>query len=296
MTTTETTTPAAPTEATTAELDGGALRRGWEVLENARPETRHVRLAWAARTDIGRVRENNEDKYDFFLPEDPLTLGMRGRLWAVADGMGGHSAGQIASEAALKALVRSYYAESSLGVEEAIKEALSDANALIHAAAKQFEAAGNMGTTAVAAVVCGDQLTVAHIGDSRAYLLREGEPLRQMTADHSWVEEMVRRGAMTREDAENSPHRNIITRSVGIVEEVEADVVTETLRVGDTVLLCSDGLTGHIDGADLEAVLRKSDTPSRQALDLIDAANDAGGRDNITAVVLTVREISDTGA
>jgi protein phosphatase len=196
---------------------------------------------WAARTDIGRHRENNEDKFDFFFPDDPATLGMRGRLWAVADGMGGHSAGQIASEAALKAIIRSYYSESADDIEPALREAITDANALIHAAAKQFSGHGGMGTTVVAAVVRGDVLTVAHAGDSRAYLLREGEPIRQLTVDHSWVEELVRRGAMTREQAEQSPHKNVITRSVGATETVEPDVASETLRVGDTVLLCSDG-------------------------------------------------------
>lgn len=286
MTTTE-------TQESTAEMDGGALKRGWGALGNARRETKRAEIAWAARTDIGRHRENNEDKYDFFLPDDPPTLGMRGRLWVVADGMGGHSAGQVASEAALKAMIRSYYSESSEDVEGALREAITDANALIHAAAKQFADHGGMGTTVVAAVVRDDVLTVAHAGDSRAYLLREGEAIRQITADHSWVEELVRRGAMTREQAEQSPHRNVITRSVGVAEAVDPEVSSETLRVGDVVLLCSDGLTGHIDGGELEKVLRHSPNPSRQVLDLIDAANDAGGRDNITALVLHVRDIRE---
>jgi Serine/threonine protein phosphatase len=278
---------------TTAELEGAVLLRGWDALESARRPARHAKIDWSARTDIGRVRENNEDKFDFFLPDEPVVLGMRGRLWAVADGMGGHSAGQIASEAALKALVRSYFAESELDAEEALKAALADANALIHRASRQFENAGGMGTTVVVAVVREDTLTVAHIGDSRAYLLREGEKLRQLTTDHSWVEEQVRRGALSREEAEQSPYKNYITRSVGVMETAEPDIVTETLREGDLILLCSDGLSGYLDGPELEAALRKDTNPSRIALRLIDAANDAGGKDNITALVLRVRSVGD---
>ncbi|HVK03082.1 MAG TPA: Stp1/IreP family PP2C-type Ser/Thr phosphatase [Armatimonadaceae bacterium] len=276
----------------TAELDGALLLRGWAAMESVRA-TPAVRadIAWAARTDIGRHRENNEDKFDFFLPDDPMALAMRGRLWAVADGMGGHSAGQIASEAALKALVRSYYAETTADAPEALRAALTDANALIHQASKQFENTGGMGTTLVAAVVRDDTVMVAHVGDSRAYLLREGERLRQITTDHSWVEEQVRRGALSREQAEASPYRNYITRSVGVLDTVDPDVVTETLRPGDLLLMCSDGLTGYVDGDALEAILRRSQNPSRLVLDLIDAANDAGGRDNITALVLAVRAV-----
>jgi serine/threonine protein phosphatase PrpC len=178
---------------TTAELDTGVLLNGWAAVADARP-AKFAEISWAARTDLGRVRENNEDKFDFFLPEEPTKLALRGRLWAVADGMGGHAAGQIASEAALKALVRSYFdPTSSHETEVGLKAALVDANALIHHAARQFEGKNGMGTTAVVAVVKEDKLSIAHIGDSRAYLLRRGEGIRQLTSDHSWVEEQVRR-------------------------------------------------------------------------------------------------------
>jgi serine/threonine protein phosphatase PrpC len=278
----------------TAELEAGAIQRAWEALKVAERKPHvHLEIDWAARTDIGRAREHNEDKYDFFLPEDPTTLALRGRLWAVADGMGGHSAGQIASEASLKTLMRGYFynlGEGGNSPQPALTTALSEANDLLFRASKQMGAQGNMGTTNVTAVVCEDKLIVAHIGDSRAYLLRNGESIRQLTTDHSWVEEQVRRGAMSREQAEASEYRNYIMRSVGMGGAVVPDFTTETLQIGDTILLCSDGVTGYLDAATLERLI-KGQSLSQAALSLIDAANDAGGRDNSTVLLFRVRAI-----
>lgn len=281
--------PSSAPEETTAELDVAVIVRGWEALTNRRPG-KHVTVSWGARSDIGRTRENNEDKFDFFLPDDPAMLAVKGRLWAVADGMGGHNAGQVASEAALKAVIRAYFADPGDAVADSLRAALADANALIFHAASQFPDRSGMGTTATVAVIRDDMLTLGHIGDSRAYLLRDGT-LRQMTQDHSWVEEQVRRGGLSRAEAEASPYRNVITRSVGMSTEVTADILTETLRPGDRILLCSDGLTGYIDGPDLAARLQNAPSPSAAALALVDAANDAGGRDNITVLILAVSAI-----
>jgi protein phosphatase len=278
----------------TDEMDAGAIQRAWEALNvSARKPRVHLDIDWAARTDIGRAREHNEDKYDFFLPDDPSLLAVRGRLWAVADGMGGHSAGQIASEASLKTLVRGYFYRLAEGGDEpqrALSVALSNANDLLHRAAKEMGAQGNMGTTIVVTVVCNDILTVAHIGDSRAYLLREGEGIRPLTTDHSWVEEQVRRGTMSREQAETSQYRNYIMRSVGMGGVVTPDISTEVLQVGDTILLCSDGVTGYLDDAALEGLITGKSL-SQAALALIDAANEAGGRDNSTVLLFRVRAI-----
>lgn len=275
---------------TTAEFDTEELVRGWAQLGNRRPDC-HAELVFAARTDIGRVRENNEDKFDFFLPEDAPSLALRGRLWAVADGMGGHSAGQVASEAGLKTVIRSYFAAPvERPIPDALRGALADANALITHAAEQMNAKNGMGTTMVVAVVQEQMLTIAHVGDSRAYLLREGERIRQLTTDHSWVEEQVRRGALTREEAELSPYRNVITRSVGMGDGMNADVLTERLLPGDTILLATDGVTGYLSGDALAALIQGKNL-SKAALDIIDAANDAGGKDNSTVVLLKVQEI-----
>ena len=271
----------------TAELDAPALVRGWAEMETP-PLTHHAEVVWAARTDLGRVRENNEDKFDFFLPEERARLGLRGRLWAVADGMGGHAAGQIASEAALKTLIRSYFdAASPDDTEQKLRAALKEANALIYHAAQKFPDKSGMGTTLVTVVIKNDTLFVAHIGDSRAYLLRQNEPIQQITTDHSWVEEQVRRRALTRAEAEASPYRNYILRSVGVEPSVEADISQTVLQTGDRVLLCSDGLTGHLSDETLQEIISGAGV-SQAVLDLVDAANGAGGKDNITALLLHI--------
>jgi protein phosphatase len=277
-------------EETTAELNAGEIVRGWDALTGRRPR-KQAQIAWGGRSDIGRARENNEDKFDFYLPDDPMTLAVKGRLWAVADGMGGHNAGQIASEAALKAVIRSYFRDPGDAVADGLRAALADANDLIHRASRQIADNSGMGTTATVALVREDRLFIGQIGDSRAYLLRNGK-LRQITADHSWVEEQVRRGGLSRAEAEASPYRNMITRSVGNEPTVEADIYEEVLREGDVVLLCSDGLTGYLDGPALAERL-DGGNPSATTLALIDAANDAGGRDNITAIILAVRAVRD---
>lgn len=290
-------------DVTTAELSAGELEAGWAAVKQRQmttpPPLHHAVIAWGARTDIGRVRENNEDKFDFFLPDDEETLAGKGRLWAVADGMGGHNAGQVASEATLKTVIRNYFQTATgpaAGTDEGtrLQSALAEANALLTRAAGQFPDRGGMGTTATIAVVKGDTLTVGHVGDSRAYLLRENQPIRQITQDHSWVEEQVRRGGLSRAEAESSPYRNVITRSVGMEGEMIVDVYRENLRAGDVILLCSDGLTGYLDGARLVPFLEQARVnPSAAALSLVDAANDAGGRDNITVLVLVVRRIEE---
>jgi len=292
------TSGAATGEETTAELDAGDIQKGWEALQTkvGRVAPRHVTVAWGARSDIGRARENNEDKFDFYLPDDAATLASHGRLWAVADGMGGHNAGQVASEAALKTIIRTYFAAPrGNDVATNLRAAIADANALIARAAAQFPERGGMGTTAVAAVIRNATLTIGHVGDSRAYLLRGDEKeVRQLTDDHSWVEEQVRRGGLTRAEAEGSPYRNVITRSIGMEGTLEVDIVREALRPGDVLLLCSDGLSGYLDGPALRPYLIAARVnPSQAALSLIDAANAAGGRDNITALLLVVRSVEE---
>jgi len=299
VTTTTNKTKPVEDDVTTAELEAGELAAGWAALKPQEtapaPPQPHAVIAWGARTDIGRVRENNEDKFDFFLPDDGETLAAKGRLWAVADGMGGHNAGQVASEATLKTVVRNYFQAAGNDVSASLKGALAEANVLLTQAARQFPDRGGMGTTATIAVVKGNALTIGHVGDSRAYLLREGQEVRQITQDHSWVEEQVRRGGLSRAEAESSPYRNVITRSVGMEGEMVVDVFRETLQTGDVILLCSDGLSGYLDGARLAPHLEKARraNPSAAALSLVDAANDAGGRDNITALLLVVRGVDE---
>jgi len=288
MTTSENTRPEGTSQEKTARLDREELSEGWAEVGRVPRVLATIKLG--AKTDLGRVRDNNEDKFDFFEPEDPAVLATKGCFYAVADGMGGHSAGQIACELALKTVIAAYYANPSADAETSLRYAVGQANALIYDTAQAIPDRQGMGTTLTIALVREDRVTLAQVGDSRAYLLRDGA-ITQLTEDHSWVAEQVRLGTMTLAEAQVSPFRNIITRSIGTAAAVESDVFTHELRVGDTLLLCSDGLSGHLEPEEMQAVLARH-SPSVAALSLIEEANERGGRDNITAVVLAVRALT----
>ncbi|HET6386161.1 MAG TPA: Stp1/IreP family PP2C-type Ser/Thr phosphatase [Armatimonadota bacterium] len=282
------TAPGEEERETTAKLSIQELTAGWKDLEEQKPEL-SVTIRFGAKTNLGRVRENNEDKFDFFVPEQTHILAARGCLYAVADGMGGHAAGQIASEYALNVVIRAFYSDTQSDLEQALRSAIEQANLLIHEAANAMPDRNQMGTTLTCAVIREDDLYIGQVGDSRGYLFREGE-LRQITEDHSWVAEQVKRGAMTPEEAECSPFRNYITRSLGTVPEVEVDIYHEKLQEDDVILLCSDGLSGMISDAEIADTLANR-APSLSTLMLVEQANSAGGRDNVTAVVLQIQAI-----
>lgn len=226
----------------------------------------------AARTDVGRVRDGNEDAYLV----DPET-----DLLAVADGMGGHQAGEVASATAVEAL--------QAGVREgrSVGDAVGEANAAVYARASADSELRGMGTTLTAAVLDDDTLLIGHVGDSRAYLLRDGE-LRQLTDDHSVVAELVAAGELTEAEAEVDPRRAMITRALGIDPTVTVDVLRVRVAFGDRILLCSDGLTTMVNDDAIAAVLRDEPDCDRAAAALVDAANAAGGADNITVIVADV--------
>lgn len=271
----------------TVQFSREELNEGWAELGRTPRVLAQVKLG--AKTDLGRIRENNEDKFDFYEPEDPAVLATKGAFFGLADGMGGHSAGQIACEMALKVVIRSYYANQSSDTHASLRRAVEEANSLIYDTAQMITERNGMGTTLTAAIVREDMLTVVQVGDSRAYLVRDGE-IQQITEDHSWVAEQVRNGSMTLEEAQASPFRNIITRSIGTSSSVEADVTTHPILEGDLVIMCSDGLSGHLDISEIRnAVLEHS--PSIAATRLIEDANERGGRDNITVVILSIREL-----
>jgi serine/threonine protein phosphatase PrpC len=271
----------------TLRLDRTELSEGW--AEKGRLPQIIASLKLGAKTDLGRVRENNEDKFEFHEPEDPAVLASKGRFYGVADGMGGHSAGQIACELALKTVIHSYYVSPSADTDEGLRRAIDEANALIFDTARMIPERHGMGTTLTAAVVRDAHVTIAQIGDSRAYLIRGGE-ITQLTDDHSWVAEQVRMGAMSLEDAQASPFRNIITRSIGTAATIEPDITQHKLAVGDTLVLCSDGLNGHLDAEEIRETA-VGHSPSVAAMRLVEQANERGGRDNITALVLSVRSL-----
>jgi len=272
----------------TAPLEAETLQAGWALKSNARPRC-YASILMGAKTDLGRLRENNEDKFDYLEPDEPSVLALRGRVFAVADGMGGHSAGQIAAELSLNIFMSAYYSGSSADVESSLTRAIREANTYVLDVANTVAGRKGMGATLTAVVVRDDEFIIAQVGDSRCYLLREGH-FRQLTEDHSWVAEQVRSGAMTLEEAEASPFRNVITRSMGGMPEVEPDLITIRAQPGDRFLLCSDGLSGMVDDAEM-AELLGAGSPSIAAWNLIQRANHKGGRDNITALVLHVAEI-----
>ena len=230
-------------------------------------------------TDIGRVRQGNED---CFLAESPL--------FAVADGMGGHRGGEVASHLALDTVEAMH-----LRGEGTLADQVREANRAVFARSSEDLKVAGMGTTLTAALVEGDGLHLAHVGDSRAYLLRAGS-LRQLTDDHTLVNRMVKAGEITREEAAVHPHRNVVTRALGTEPEIPVDEQSVALLEGDQILLCSDGLTGMVTEDQIQAIMESTDDAQQAADRLIRAANRAGGIDNITAVVLDVREGSDEGA
>ena len=196
-------------------------------------------------TDVGRKRPHNEDFVDCFEPTDTEELARSGRLYIVADGVGGGSAGEVASEYAAKKVLHEYYHSSEPDLGERLKTAIHAANAGIFEHVQRRPELGRMGTTLVAAVVRGDELVVANVGDSRAYLIRKGE-IHQVTRDHSLVARLVDEGSITPEEAETHPRRNVVLRSLGAGAKVYSDIFDGRVQRGDQIVLCSDGLMRHV--------------------------------------------------
>ena len=236
-----------------------------------------MRLVFAAATDVGRMRKNNEDSY---LSSQPVA--------AVADGMGGHSAGEVASAIAIEELAalgsRGPW-ENETAATDDLKQAILRANRRIRETAAGDRKLNGMGTTLVALLEDGDMVHVANVGDSRGYLLRQGE-LSQVTVDHSLVQELVDDGRLSPEDAERHPQRSVITRALGIDPEVEFDLFTYKLQVGDRLLLCSDGLSDVVEPAQIRNVLLRVRNSHQAARKLVTVANEQGGPDNITVIVV----------
>jgi serine/threonine protein phosphatase PrpC len=230
-----------------------------------------------ATTDTGRVREANEDS---FLVEAPL--------FAVADGMGGHLAGDVASRTAVETIT-TRAEQDSPGDTGSLARLVREANHEIWKKAQSDASLHGMGTTCTLAMLDDASLHIAHVGDSRAYLLRDGD-LSQITEDHTLVGRMVREGKLRPEEAERHPQRSIVTRALGVDPDVEVDTQTIELREGDRILLCSDGLSSMVDQDSIAEVLNDRADPQDASELLVQLANDAGGEDNITAVVIEVAE------
>src|SRR4051794_26903866 len=230
----------------------------------------------AYKTDTGRQRHANEDSYFARAP-----------LFAVADGMGGAQAGEVASRIAAEAFGPEEGWEGS--PEGYLRSIAQSANERIHRLAKADSTRSGMGTTLTAALLDGDEVSLAHVGDSRAYRFRDGE-LKLLTSDHSLVEELRRQGRLTDEQAEDHPQRSIITRALGPESDVVVDTMTYRARPGDVYLLCSDGLTTMVKEARIAEILSATDDLDEAVDRLVADANAAGGRDNITVVAFRLEE------
>lgn len=246
----------------------------------------------AGRTDIGRIRSVNEDRAAI-LPESNGTV-----IAVVADGMGGHQAGDIASQMAIEKIQDelSRLPHNATPDERliAVKLAVEAANQDVYRHASEREQFHGMGTTVVVTVASPDRLVVGHIGDSRAYLANQ-DGIVQLTEDHSLVNELVRSGQITREEAHNHPRRNVLTRALGTETRVQVDVHAFEWQEGDIVLMCSDGLSGLVQRDMLYDILRSEETLDDKVNCLVEKALDAGGDDNITVVLIENRASEEKG-
>ena len=233
-----------------------------------------------AMTDIGRKRMINQDYV--FACEQPI--GKLPNLFVVADGMGGHNAGDFASKYTVETIVENVKESADRQAVVILRKAIEAANEQIRMKAGQESAFQGMGTTVVAAVLNGNQMEVANVGDSRLYLVND--TITQITKDHSLVEEMVRMGGIDREEARNHPDKNIITRAVGVESAVEVDFFEVELKAGDKVLMCSDGLTNMLEDEKILSVIQSQPDIDSCVKHLIDAANENGGRDNIAVLLI----------
>ena len=256
-----------------SSLNDFFVHRSPEQPKSKAEENLPAGILCAFRTDVGKVRANNQDA--------PI-VSEKLRLYGVADGMGGHKGGEVASTSARDDLLREL--DGKTPSVAALSGAIEEVNRQIYHQQEHDDALTGMGTTLSVLWMSDNFVYIGHVGDSRVYLLRDGE-FKQMTLDHSLVEQLVREGVLTEEEAQNHPMRNIITRAIGTDESVEVDVGVEERRKGDLWLACSDGLHGLVDDRQMRDALRQY-APEKAADVLLKAALDAGGRDNVTLVIV----------
>lgn len=253
-----------------------------------------VSLSFAAATDIGCKRGNNEDSFGYDAEQ---------HVYVVCDGMGGNAAGEVASGMAVRALIETFEAEMAessdgappLPIEERLLNSIHEANRAVREAAEGNSELQSMGTTLVCACLAGTRMVIGNVGDSRAYLVRNGTCM-QVTLDHSLLDEQVRSGMLTPEEAAASPLQSVITRAVGIAETVEADLFAVDLNLGDMLLLTTDGLTRYARPEDIAQIASTSADLATICQGLIEHAKQGGGVDNITCMMLRVIEVAPTPA
>lgn len=244
-------------------------------------------MEYGACTHPGKVRKNNEDY--FYIPEKPDDVQ---RIIIVADGMGGHNAGDVASFIGVNSVIDSIKRmmndhKSVMSVKDMVYLSLSSANSEIYRMSQSDEKYQGMGTTMTMTMFDENEAVIGHVGDSRAYLLRENK-LQQLTQDHSLVEELVKNGSITKDEAMHHPQKHIITRAIGTEEKVKIDIIKIEIKSDDLILLCSDGLSNYLDNDEIESVLKAGDTCSGVSKELVNMAVERGGNDNITVICCKV--------
>lgn len=256
-----------------------------EMDENGSSLTEGQSIRAIVVTDLGNVRKNNEDNAYFVRPNDPDVRKTKGFLGIVADGMGGHAAGEVASKMAVELIRKSYY-ETNTNVDTAIKKAFELANDKIFQRAKADASKKGMGTTATAVVILNKDLYCAHVGDSRLYHL-SAKGISQVSSDHTYIQELLRKGDISAEKAAVHPERNVLTRAMGTQSSVEIDVHKSpmTFETGDRLLLCSDGLYDYLSDEEILA-FAKSGELKTAAYELVNTAKARGGHDNITVMII----------
>ena len=231
-------------------------------------------------TDVGQLRDMNQDYC--YTSENPV--GNLPNLFIVADGMGGHNAGDYASKYTVEQIVDGVSKSQNTDPKEIIKESIERANEMLLERANEDVARKGMGTTVVVLTVTGNKLVIANVGDSRLYIVND--TIRQITKDHSYVQEMVRLGEMDEETAKDHPDKNIITRAIGVGKEVAVDFFDEEINIGDVILMCSDGLTNMVEDDAIRNIINGQRDIAEKAEKLVETANRNGGKDNITVVVI----------
>lgn len=242
-------------------------------------------MKFAIKSDVGQRRKVNEDAAGYFESKNNIPLMM------VCDGIGGHNAGEIASAMALMSIGQAWEKTEFNDIEEVYQwliKKITEANEAIFTRSAQYEDLYGMGTTVVVASIIGNQLMIANVGDSRAYMLRNFQ-LKQLTEDQSLVNALLKSGEITPEEAENHPNKNIVTQSLGVTSSVEIDFVRMTIKNEDTLILCSDGLSDMLSLEEIRNVMNHYSDVEQQVEKAVQEANEAGGRDNITVAIAKIQ-------
>ena len=242
-------------------------------------------MKFAIKSDVGQRRKVNEDAAGYFESKNNIPLMM------VCDGIGGHNAGEIASAMALMSIGQAWEKTEFNDIEEVYQwliKKITEANEAIFTRSAQYEDLYGMGTTVVVASIIGNQLMIANVGDSRAYMLRNFQ-LKQLTEDQSLVNALLKSGEITPEEAENHPNKNIVTQSLGVTSSVEIDFVRMTIKNEDTLILCSDGLSDMLSLEEIRNVMNHYSDVEQQVEKAVQEANEAGGRDNITGAIAKIQ-------